>query len=77
MDWKRALLICPEVWSGAALVLAGVSALLLGAHGVLAVALAPFGVGVISKRRRLSKAAQDARERAKVRVRRDDDDRRR
>lgn len=75
MDWKKALLICPEVWSGAALVLAGVSALVLGAHGVLVQALAPFGVGVMLSAV-ASKAAQDARERAKVRVRRDDDDRR-
>lgn len=75
MDWKKALLICPEVWTGAALVLAGVSALLLGAHGVLAQALAPFGVGVILSAI-VSKAAQDARARAKVRVRRDDDRRR-
>ena len=75
MDWKKALLICPEVWTGTALTLAGVSALLLGAHGVLAQALAPFGVGVILSAV-AAKAAQAARERAKVRVRRDDDRRR-
>lgn len=72
MDWKKALLICPEVWTGAALVLAGVSALVLGAHSVLAQALAPFGVGVMMSAV-ASQAAKATRERAKVRVRRDDD----
>ena len=72
MDWKKALLICPKVWTGAALVVAGVSALVLGAHGILVQALAPFGVGVMMG----AVASKAARERTKVRVRRDDDRRR-
>ena len=72
MNWKKALLICPEVWTGAALVVAGVSALVLGAHGVLAQALAPFGVGMMMSAVAFQ-SAKAARERAKVRVRRDDD----
>ena len=72
MDWKKALLICPEFWTGTALVVAGVSALVLGAHGVLAQALTPSGVGVMMS----AVASKAAHKRAKVRVRRDDDRRR-
>ena len=72
MNWKKALLSSTEVWTGASLVLAGLAALAIGVHGILAHALAPFGVGLILSDV-VGKAAGAARERAKVRVRRDDD----
>lgn len=72
MDWKKSLLTSTEVWTGGALVLAGIATLSLGVHGVLAQALAPFGIGLVLSDV-LTKAARAARERAKVRVRRDDE----
>jgi hypothetical protein len=72
MDWKKSLLTSTEVWTGGVLVLAGVGALGLGVHGILAQALAPFGIGLVLSDV-LTKAARAARERAKVRVRRDDE----
>ena len=72
MDWKKSLLTSPEVWTGAGLTLAGAAALAFGMHGILAQALAPFGIGLILSEV-LTKAARAARERAKVRVRRDDE----
>jgi len=72
MDWKKTLLTSTEVWTGVGLTLTGVLALGLGAHGVLAQALAPFGIGLVLSDI-LTKAARTARQRVKVRVRRDDD----
>ena len=72
MNWKKDLLTSPEVWTGTGLILAGIVALGLGAHGDSGQALAPFGIGLILSEV-LTKAARAARERAKVRVRRDDD----
>jgi len=72
MDWKKTLLTSTEVWTGVGLTLAGVAALGLGAHSVLAQALAPFGIGLVLSDV-LTKAAKAARERVKVRVRRDDE----
>jgi len=72
MDWKKALLTSTEVWTGASLILAGLAALGLGVHGTLAYALAPFGAGLILSDV-VGKATAAARERAKIRVRRDDD----
>ncbi len=72
MDWKKSLLTSTEFWTGVGLSLAGVAALGLGAHGVLAQALAPFGIGLVLSDV-LTKAAKAARQRVKVRVRRDDD----
>jgi hypothetical protein len=70
MDWKKGLLTCTEVWTGAALLAAGVLAQAAGLHGVLAHALAPFGIGLILSDV-LTKAGRAAHER--VRVRRDDE----
>lgn len=75
MDWKKYLLTSIEVWTGAGLTLVGLIALSLGTHGVLVHALAPFGIGlalsdILTK---AAQAAKEARERAKVPVRRDDD----
>lgn len=72
MDWKKTLLTSTEVWTGVGLTLAGVTALGLGAQGVLAQALAPFGIGLVLSDV-LTKAARAARQRAKVRIRRDDE----
>lgn len=72
MDWKKSLLTSTEIWTGTGMTLAGVAALALGVHGILAQALAPFGIGLILSEV-LTKAAKAARERAKVRVRRDDE----
>ena len=66
------MLTSTEVWTGAGLTLAGLVALGLGAHGVLAQALAPFGIG-LALSDILTGAAKATRERAKVRVRRDDE----
>ena len=75
MNWKtnwKEMLSSPELWTGAVLTLAGVAALGLGVHGLLASALAPFGLGLILSDI-LTHAARAARERAKVRIRRDDE----
>jgi len=75
MDWKKTLLTSIEVWTGAGLTLAGIIALGLGAHGVIAQALAPFGIGlaVSGILVKAAQAAKAARERVKVPIRRDDD----
>ena len=72
MDWKKSLLTSPEVLTGAGLVVAGITALGLGVHNVFGQALAPFGIGLILSEV-LTRAAKATRERAKVRIRRDDD----
>ncbi len=72
MDWKKSLLTSPEVWTGAGLIVAGMIALGMGVHNVLGQALAPFGIGLILSEI-LTRAAKATRERAKIRVRRDDD----
>ena len=70
MDWKKTLRSSTEVWTGLGLIVAGLTALCLGVHGILALALAPFGAGLILSDV-VSSAAQQAR--AKVRIRRDKD----
>ena len=70
MDWKKTLRSSTEVWTGLGLIAAGLTALCLGVHGILALALAPFGVGLILSDV-VGSAAQQAR--AKVRIRRDKD----
>lgn len=72
MDRKKSLLASPELWTGGGLVVAGLACLGLGVHGVLAQALAPFGIGLILSEA-LLEAARAGRDRIKVRVRRDDD----
>lgn len=68
MDWKKTLWSSTEVWTGFGLITAGVTALCLGIHGILAQALAPFGVGLI-----LSGVVGKAAQKAKARIRRDDE----
>lgn len=70
MDWKKTLRSSTEVWTGLGLIAAGLTALCLGVHGILALALAPFGAGLILSDV-VGSAAQQAR--AKVRIRRDKD----
>ena len=70
MDWKKTLRSSTEVWTGLVLIVAGLTALCLGVHGILALALAPFGAGLILSDV-VGSAAQQAR--AKVRIRRDKD----
>ena len=70
MDWKKTLRSSIEVWTGLGLIAAGLTALCLGVHGILALALAPFGAGLILSDV-VGSAAQQAR--AKVRIRRDKD----
>ena len=72
MNQKKSLLSSPEIWTGGGLVLAGLACLGLGVHGVLAQALAPFGIGLILSEA-LTEAAKAGRDRIKVRSRRDDD----
>ena len=72
MGWKKTLLTSTESWTGAGLILAGLAALGLGAHGVLAQALTPFGIGLVLSDI-LTKAVKAKRERVKVRIRRDDE----
>ena len=72
MDWKKALLTSTEVWTGAGLVVAGIIALGMGIHNVLGQALAPFGIGLILSEI-LTRAAKASRDKAKIRIRRDDD----
>ena len=70
MDWKKTLRSSTEVWTGLGLIAAGLTALCLGVHGILVLALAPFGVGLILSDV-VGSAAQQAR--SKVRFRRDKD----
>ena len=70
MDWKKTLRSSTEVWTGLGLIAAGLTALCLGVHGILALALAPFGVGLILSDV-VGSAAQQVR--SKVRIRRDKD----
>ena len=70
MDWKKTLRSSTEVRTGLGLIAAGLTALCLGVHGILALALAPFGAGLILSDV-VGSAAQQAR--AKVRIRRDKD----
>ena len=72
MNWKNIASFSPEICTGCLLIFAGLSALGVGAHGVLPYALTPFGIGLILSDI-VSKAAIASRERAKVRIRRDDD----
>ena len=70
MDWKKTLRSSTEVWTGLGLIVAGLTALCLGVHGILALALAPFGAGLILSDV-VGSAAQQVR--SKVRIRRDKD----
>jgi len=70
MDWKKTLRSSTEVWTGLGLIAAGLTALCLGVHGILALALAPFGSGLILSDV-VGSAAQQVR--SKVRFRRDKD----
>ncbi|MEO7716938.1 MAG: hypothetical protein ABIY70_12105 [Capsulimonas sp.] len=71
MDVKS-LLSSTEIMSGLGLVIVGVSAQLSGMHDIFAVAMAPFGVGLILSDM-ISRAAKSTRERVKVRIPRDRD----
>ena len=64
--------LTPELLTGIGLVTAGLMALASGNHDLLSQSLAPFGGGLIlsDAAGRLSRAA---RERVKIRVRRDDE----
>jgi len=72
MNRKNLTSLSPEIFTGSLLIMAGLAAIGFGAHGILPYALAPFGIGLILSDI-VSKAAMASRERAKVRVRRDED----
>lgn len=61
-----------EIMAGMALVVMGVIAFALHVNGMVAEALAPFGIGLILSDV-LARAGKAARESVKIRVRRDDD----
>jgi hypothetical protein len=61
-----------EVMTGAGMIVVGLGMTAAGIHGFLSEALAPFGVGLIISDG-VSRAANAARERLRVRVRRDRD----
>ena len=61
-----------EILTGAGLIAMGLIAQAAGHHEMLAQAMAPFGVGLILSDA-LGRAGKAARERVKVRVRRDDE----
>ncbi|BDI32477.1 hypothetical protein CCAX7_45280 [Capsulimonas corticalis] len=71
MDAKS-LFTSTEVLSGFGLIAVGISAQALGIHDIFAVAMAPFGVGLILSDM-LSKVARATRDRVKVRIPRDND----
>jgi hypothetical protein len=71
MDIKKFFTV-PEVVTGLWLIVAGVLAQTAGMHNVLAIAMAPFGLGLILSEL-LTRFGRGARERVKVRVRRNDD----
>lgn len=58
--------------TGAVMVVAGIGMLMAGLHGVLADALAPFGVGLMLSEG-IGRAAKAASERLKVRIRHDEE----
>jgi hypothetical protein len=72
MDWKKELLASTEVWTGVGLILVGLAARGLGASDLFAVALTPFGIGLILSDV-AAKLAKAAREKAKIRVSRKND----
>ena len=61
------MLSSTEVWTGVGLILVGMAARGLGANDLFALALTPFGIGLILSDV-ASKVAKAARDRAKVRV---------
>jgi hypothetical protein len=66
MDWKE-LAASAEVWTGIGLVLVGLFARGLGTHDLFALALPPFGIGLVLSDVAV-KLAKAARDKAKVRV---------
>lgn len=62
----------PELLTGIGLVTAGLMAVANGNHDLLSQILAPFGGGLILSDT-VGRAARAARERVKIRVRRDDE----
>lgn len=70
MDLKS-LRMSTEVITGLALIVVGLLVQAAGVHGVLAVAMAPFGLGLILSDM-LTRVGKATRERVKVRIRRDD-----
>lgn len=70
MDFKS-LRLSTEIFTGLALIVVGLLAQAAGMHNVLAVALAPFGLGLILSDM-LTRFGRATRERVKVRIRRDD-----
>ncbi len=61
-----------EVLTGVGMIVIGLGMMAAKMHGFLAEAMAPFGVGLILSDG-LSRAAKAARDRVRVRVRRDED----
>jgi hypothetical protein len=68
---KKSISMSTEVLTGMGMIVVGLLAKETGAHGLLADAMAPFGVGVILSDI-MTRAGKAARERAKVRIRRDE-----
>ena len=71
MDIKS-LLSSTEIVAGIGLIVVGASAQAAGMHDIFAVAMAPFGVGLILSDI-TSRAARATRDRVKVRIPRDRD----
>lgn len=69
---NKSFLQSTEVLTGVGMVVIGLGMMAAHMHGFMAEALAPFGVGLILSDG-FSRAAKAARERVRVRVRRDDD----
>ncbi len=69
---KKSSLISTEVLTGIGMIAVGLLAKGTGAHGLLADAMAPFGVGVILSDI-MARAGKAARARVKIPVRRRDD----
>jgi hypothetical protein len=72
MDWKKELLTSTEVWTGMGLIFVGLMARGLGASDLFAIALTPFGIGLILSDV-AAKIAKAARDKAKIRIPRDND----
>jgi hypothetical protein len=70
MDFKS-LRSSTEILTGLTLIVVGLLVQAAGFHNVLAVALAPFGLGLILSDM-LTRFGRATRERVKVRIRRDD-----
>jgi hypothetical protein len=67
----KSIISSTEIMFGAALIFCGIVAQIAGYHGIFAVGLAPFGVGLIIQDA-VNRAIEAKREKSRIRIRHDD-----